>query len=172
MKKVAFKAFWFKGIFFCILTFILYIKDKEFCVTIDQGAMLLEHDQIWTKDKDEGDAEGGRGRLSQSLRLPRLNAKPASLQLSGVLPNSNENARTLLLHCNAAPMQCNSISGRGQFSFVQVGESVRVVSIRAFGALWTFRYHQFGLKMASLSFSISKYTLKMQSLFNLQKCKN
>ena len=77
----------------------------------------------------------GRGRLSQSLRLPRLNAKPASLQLSGVLPNSNENARTLLLHCNAAAMQCNSISGRGQFSFVQVGESVRVVSIRAFGAL-------------------------------------
>ena len=77
----------------------------------------------------------GRGRLSQSLRLPRLNARPASLQLSGVLPNSNENARTLLLHCNAAAMQCNSISGRGQFSFVQVGESVRVVSIRAFGAL-------------------------------------
>ena len=26
-------------------------------MTIDQGAMLLEHDQIWTKDKDEGDAE-------------------------------------------------------------------------------------------------------------------
>ena len=115
--------------------------------------------------------KGGGGRLSQSLRLPRLNAKPASLQLSGVLPNSNENARTLLLHCSAAPMQCNSISGRGQFSFVQVGESVRVVSIRTFGALWTFRYHQFGLKMASLSFSVSKYTLKMQSLFNLQKCK-
>ena len=72
LNKVAFKAFWFNGIFFCILTFILYIKDKEFCVTIDQGAMLLEHDQIWTKDKDEGDAEGGRGEVISEPETPTV----------------------------------------------------------------------------------------------------
>ena len=39
-----------------------------------------EHDNLWTKDREEGYVEGGRGvRLSQSLRLPRLNAKLASL---------------------------------------------------------------------------------------------
>ena len=36
LNKVAFKAFWFLKRNFLILAFIPYIKDKEFCVTIDQ----------------------------------------------------------------------------------------------------------------------------------------
>ena len=57
--------------------------------------MTKEHDKIWTKDKDESELEGG-GEVISEPEDPTVKC-----QLSRVLPNSNENARSLLLHYNA-----------------------------------------------------------------------
>ena len=63
-----------------------------------------EHDNLWTRDRDESDVEGGEGggEVISEPETPTVKCQAClPLTESKVLPNSNENARSLLLHYSA-----------------------------------------------------------------------